>query len=238
MLDMFGFIAFTAIAVMGVGALILAGARGGAARSGLALVAAAWFALIVSFAAAGLFARSAGVGTLAIGAAVVTPVILGLIGFARSQAIRGFAQGIPLDVLVGVHAGRLLGVFFLGLYATGRLPATFALAAGWGDIFVGATALPLAWAVRRRVAGWRSLTWAWNTIGTFDLVNAVALGVGSADSPLRFIFERPDSGAIGTLPWVLIPGFLVPVYLLTHLTLYARLAGATKAESLPLRRAA
>jgi hypothetical protein len=61
--------------------------------------------------------------------------------------------------------------------------------------------------------------------GAYCLLSAVTLGIGSApNSPVRFIFERPDSGAIASLPWVLIPGILVPLYLLTHLAIFAQLA--------------
>jgi hypothetical protein len=69
------------------------------------------------------------------------------------------------------------------------------------------------------------LTLAWNLFGFVDLLTAVTLGVGSAsDSPARFIFESPSSDAVGFLPWLLIPGLLVPMYLLTHLMIFAQLA--------------
>jgi hypothetical protein len=44
------------------------------------------------------------------------------------------ALDTPLAVLVAIHAGRVLGVFFLLLLAAGRLPPTFAMVAGWGDL--------------------------------------------------------------------------------------------------------
>jgi len=239
MLDVLGAMTLTALAVLGVSALIVAGARDGAVRTRLALLAAAWFATIASLAAAGTFARPAGAGILAIGAAVAIPILAGLIAFANSRSVRSFALGAPLAVLVGVHAGRLLGGFFLALHAAGRLPATFALTAGWGDIFVGAAALPLAWAIYRRTPGWRPLALAWNALAMADLVTAVSLGVGSSDFPLRFIFENPNSGAIATLPWAMIPGFLVPLFMLTHLAIFAQIAvSVPKADRLPLRSAA
>ncbi len=110
------------------------------------------------------------------------------------------------------------------LYAAGRLAPTFALAAGWGDIAV-ATAAPLvAWAIHRRAAGWRGLALAWNTLGFADLVTAVTLGVGSAaGSPIRFIHEAAGSNIMSSLPWMLIPGFMVPLYLLMHLAIFDRL---------------
>ena len=182
----------------------------------------AWLAVVTGLAAAGVF--SAASRTPAIGAAVLAPVVIGVAVAGRVSALRTLALGIPLPVLVGVHVGRLLGAFFLVLLAEGRLPPTFALSAGWGDIAVAALAVPLAWAIHRRVAGWQALTLAWNSIGFLDLVTAVTLGVGSAPgSPLRFIFESPASSTMGSLPWLLIPGFLVPLYLLTHLAIFAQL---------------
>jgi hypothetical protein len=62
-------------------------------------------------------------------------------------------------------------------------------------------------------------------IGVADLLIAVTLGVGSAaDSPFRFIYEPVESGGtMAALPWTLIPAFLVPLYLLIHIAIFARL---------------
>ena len=163
-----------------------------------------------------------------IGLAVLMPVVVFLVSAARSPAVRSVALHTPLPALVGIHAARVLGVFFVLLFEAGRLPPTFALTAGWGDIAVAVAALPLAWAIRHQISGWRPLTFAWNLLGFADLVTAVTLGVGSAaDSPVRFIYETPNSGAVAALPWVLIPAVLVPVYLITHLAVFAQLTRTT-----------
>jgi hypothetical protein len=219
-LDILAAMTLTALAIVSVGLVIR---RAPAASGGLALAAAAWFAAVALLAAAGLFAPS-GLGTPAIGAAVLLPTLLGAIAFARSPAVRAFALAIPLGLLVAVHAGRLLGAFFLALLSDGRLPPTFALAAGWGDILVGATAIPLALAIRRRAPGWRPLAALWNTVGLLDLAAAVSLGIGStADSPVRFIHESSSTNTMASLPWLMIPGFLVPFFLLVHGAIYAQL---------------
>ena len=174
--------------------------------------------------ASGIFA-AATLGTPALGLAILAPIGLVLFSAARSPAVRTLSLTLPLTVLVGIHAGRVLGVFFLILFDAGRLPPTFALAAGWGDIAVGIAALPVAWAIQRQLNGWRLLTLVWNILGFADLVIAVTLGVGSApNSPVRFIFESPNSGEVATLPWVLIPAVLVPLYLLSHFAIFAHLA--------------
>ncbi len=227
MLDILGAIGLTLIAILCIGTLVLSGAPEDGSRRRIALLVAGWFTTIVALAAGGLFSTPHGLGTLAIGAAVAAPLLVGIIAFARSPSVRAFGMSIPLALLVGVHVGRLLGGFFVALHAAGRLPPTFALTAGWGDVLVGAAAVPLAWMIHRRASGWRTLTLAWNALALLDLVTAVLLGVGSApDSPVRFIFENPNSGAMGTLPWLMIPGFLVPLYMLSHLVIFARLAAS------------
>jgi len=224
MIDVIGAISLTALFALFCSVLISSSPIAAASRSKLAVAAVIWFACIASLAAAGAFSAGTG-GTVAIGMAIVAPIALSLVAAARSSTLRSVALNTPLAVLVAVHAGRILGVFFLLLLAAGRLPPTFAMTAGWGDIFVAITAWPLVWAIQRRVNGWRTLTLAWNLFGFVDLVTAVTLGVGSApDSPVRFIFESPNSGAVGSLPWLLIPGVLVPLYLLTHIAIFAQLA--------------
>lgn len=231
MLEILGGMTLTALAILAFGTLALAGAGDGAWRGRLAGIGAAWFVAITALAGLGLFSRTGSFGIIALSAAVFAPILVGGIALARSLRTRSFAGGIPLAVLVAVHVGRLLGGFFLALYQAGRLPPTFALTAGYGDVFIGLTALPLAWAIQRRVKGWKPLALAWNVLGALDLVSALTLGVGSAaTSPVRFIFETPDSGAVGVLPWALIPGILVPLYMLTHVAIFSRLAAHARGE--------
>jgi hypothetical protein len=234
MIDVVAALVLTGLAIGVAGALIFTSPVGQVGARRLAVGAAAWFLVVAGLAAAGLFSAASPVGTPAIAVAVVAPVLVLAIGAARVPSLRALTFGVPLAVLALVHVGRLLGAFFLALHADGRLPRTFATCAGWGDIGVALLALPVAWAVHRRVAGWWPLTLAWNTVGLVDLVAAVVLGVGSSSSPLRFIHESPDSGAMGTLPWLLIPGFLVPIFILAHLAVFVRLALDQRASPSPV----
>lgn len=189
-------------------------------------IAAGWLLLLAALAAIGLFSANL-YGTPLVGMAFALPVIAVLLLRARSATLHTLITTIPLTVLVAVHVGRLLGVEFLLLQAAGRLPSTFAFTAGWGDILVGSASLPLAFAIQRRMSGWRSWVLLWNCVGVADLLVAVALGAGSAaGSPIRFIYEEPSSALMGTLPWFLVPGYLVPVYLISHVAIFFRLLSA------------
>ena len=224
LLDIVGTIGLIALAAILAITLVPAGDHR-AMRMRLTLGISGWFVVAASLGLAGAFASPVLPVGVAVGIAVLLPVLVGAPIVARTQGHR-----IPLTTLVGVHAGRLLGASFLLLYYAGRLPYTFAHSAGWGDVATGALAIPVVWAIQHRTPGWRWFTAAWNVLGMTDLLAAVTLGVGSAPgSMFRFIFEAPGSGAIVTFPWVLVPAFFVPLYLLAHIGIFAALVASARA---------
>jgi hypothetical protein len=61
----------------------------------------------------------------------------------------------------------------------------------------------------------------WNVLGVADLVIAVFLGATSLPGPIQIFHEPQNSAIMSTVPWILIPCFLVPAFLFLHLcTLY------------------
>jgi hypothetical protein len=224
MLDIIGTILLTALAVVLVATLKPAGGRFAAKRVELGVILSVWFVVAALLGLAGAFTSSALPVGIAVGIAVFAPVIAGFGLVARTQGL-----GIPLTTLVAVNAGRVAGSAFLFLHAAGRLPSTFANSAGWGDVATGVLAIPLVWAIRNRVTGWKWFTGAWSVLGLADLLAAVTLGVGSAPGSLvRFIFETPGSGAIAVFPWALVPAFFVPLYMLTHISVFSALAASER----------
>jgi hypothetical protein len=222
MIDIVGAITLAALGVGITGALVLAAPLEAHRVRRLLAVAAAWFIAVTALAGAGVFVR---LGPAAIGVAVPGPITLALLNAGPGSTLRTLALGVPVSLLVALNATRVLGAFFLFLHADGRLPATFARSAGGGDIAVGLLALPVAWLASRRAPHWRTATLAWNTLALLDLLAAVTLGIGSTpDSAIRFILEDTAPGTMAMLPWFLIPGYLVPLYLLTHVAVFARLA--------------
>jgi hypothetical protein len=170
------------------------------------------------------------ISTPLLGAAVLIPVaVFSVIGFG-SFASRSWLQSAPLPALIALHAIRLLGVLFVLLYAAKRLPAPFAPVAGWGDIIIGATALPIALWVARQPNTARGAVLIWNSLGLADLVIAVSLGALSAPGPIRLFFADPSSALMGGLPWILIPCFLVPSLSFVHLVVFYRTLRTSAAE--------
>jgi hypothetical protein len=187
----------------------------------------AWFALVLALGATGALSP-AGSGAPALGLAVVLPIAALVCAYRALPSVRNAISATPLPALIALHAIRLLGFTFIVLYAEGRLPAPFAPSAGWGDVFIGATALPLASAVQRFGVRVRPLVFLWNALGVADLVVALTLGPLSAPGPLQVFVGPPDTSPMTTLPWLIIPGFLVPILLFTHIAIFTRLTAKTQ----------
>jgi hypothetical protein len=219
-LDLISTIELTAGAAIVIATLAftLAATRRGRIKAAAAL--AVWFAFVVFLGAT----QALNVGPPpALAAAVMAPVAALCVAFFYFPSIKAAAMAMPLPVLEAVNFGRVLGLSFVLLYAAGRLPAPFAPIAGWGDIFVGLAALPVAWAMNRFGARMLTLALVWNGLGLLDLVTAIGLGATSAPGAIQIFTGPPDSGIMTTLPWILIPCFLVPSYMFFHIVIFYRL---------------
>jgi hypothetical protein len=191
-----------------------------AIATGLAL----WFATVLFIGSTGILSPGR-LGTAALGIAVMLPILALSLLTLRTDRGRSSILQTPLPVLIAVHALRSLGFTFVVLYMAGRLPAPFAPAAGWGDIFIGVTALPLAWFISRNNSNGLgyNLLWLWNILGILDLVSAIALGATSSPGPIQLFHVTPNTSLMTTLPWIIIPCFLVPALAFFHIATFYRL---------------
>src|SRR6185437_5784695 len=184
-----------------------------------------WAAAIVTVAALGGFAPDAP-GRLPTPGFAFIAILAALFGtFRLSARFRSALLSIPLPVLVGLNIARIGGVFFLLLLADQRAPSPFAPSAGWGDIITGVVAIPLTLALARNAAPAWSVK-LWNAFGTLDLIVAVALGMLSAPTPFQVFTAAPGTAVLTSLPWILIPTVLVPIFLLLHLVIAANIRSA------------
>jgi len=136
--------------------------------------------------------------------------------YRGSTAVRTWADSVPLRRLLLLHATRFVGFYFLWLYHRGGLPYTFAVPGGWGDIAVATLAVLVAFAPlapdRRQL-----VVFVWNAIGLVDIVLVVITAA-------RLALANPSSmRALTILPLSLLPTFLVPLIVATHLLIFVRL---------------
>jgi hypothetical protein len=198
----------------------------------LAAIAGAWVGLATGLGAAGELTFSPDHPVPLVGVLFAVPLlVIGALALGY-PAVRSTLMAIPLPVLIGVNAMRVLGVLFLLLAAAGRLSGPFPFSAGLGDIITGAFAIPLALKVARSQKLAARAIRGWNIFGALDLFVAVGLGLTSAaGSPLQLIHARPGSEAMQYLPFCLVPTVLVPFYLITHGIIAAQLSARRAAAS-------
>ena len=68
---------------------------------------------------------------------ILIPILIGGLLISRSPRLARIIDAVPQHWLIGVQLYRALGVIFLILYGTGKLPGAFAWPAGLGDTLVG-----------------------------------------------------------------------------------------------------
>jgi hypothetical protein len=133
--------------------------------------------------------------------------------------LRVWVLNVDLSWLVLLHLTRLFaGVYFLVLCQRGQLPCEFARLAGWGDIVVAVLALAVVGAMRTEFA--KALLLTWNTLGLIDIIFVVF-------SALRFgLKDWQSMHTLRELPLSLLPTFLVPLIVASHVLIFVRLTRA------------
>jgi hypothetical protein len=230
--DILSTIGLTAGAAILVAALIVLFGQNSIERALIGGALALWFVAILWIGATGLLRPEGGLGTPGLGIVVTVPSFaLILIGLISPRARRLILEA-PATLLIAPHAMRVLGIVFVILYAEHRLPAPFAPAAGWGDVAIGLTALPMAYLVSRGERAAALPLLIWNALGLADLFDALALGAMSAPGPLQLFHGSPSSEIMTSLPWILIPCFIVPLLIFLHVASIYRLTQLPAAKRL------
>jgi hypothetical protein len=187
-------------------------------RPAVALVVTAWFLLVVALGAAGAFVGPPGAPPLPIAIGVAAPLLTFFAWMRLAKTFREFVLSLDLRLIAAMQAWRWGGLGFLSLYAHHVLPAVFAFPAGLGDMAVGVTAPWIVLALVRQpgfAAGTAFLRW--NLFGMLDLVVAISIGALSA------LLATGAPGEVSTiamarLPLLLVPAFLVPLFLMLHIS--------------------
>lgn len=170
--------------------------------------------------------------------AIIAPIIGGSVLLALLPGYRARVGRIPLHWLVRVQVLRVVGGLFLIAYLQDDIPAQFALPAGIGDVLIGLSAPFVAHKLAKegpRRA--RRAVLSWCALGMLDLVVAVSCGFLSAPSRIQQLALDNPNEAITSYPFVLIPTFAVPIAMLLHIYVVARLLAAPKTVATPVGEA-
>lgn len=175
------------------------------------LLLATWFGLALAVGIAGSFGNAS---APMVAITVWTLTGLALLTCWLIPGARAWAAMVDLRWLVGLHLTRFVGAYFLVLANRGELPMGFAKPAGIGDICVAVVAglILLIPGLRRR-----TILLTWNALGLIDIVFV-------ASSALRFgLHDWLSMAPLRELPLGLLPTFLVPLIIASHVLIFIRL---------------
>lgn len=138
-----------------------------------------------------------------------------LLAYFLIPALRAWIDSVDLRALVLLHVTRFVGIYFLVLYQRGDLPRAFAVPGGMGDIIVATMALPVALAPLADDHRRRAIV-IWNVVGFIDILSVIL-------TVIRINLSQPgDLAALTRLPLSLLPTFLVPMIIATHVIIFQR----------------
>jgi hypothetical protein len=202
-----------AVFVLLVIALAAAVARRLSARGRALLVG--WLVLLGVLAGAGVFLRDGRVQPYFLAAGLLATIVG--IGFVTSPAGAAVLARTSAATLLGLQSFRLVVELVLwALALQGRLSPLLTFEGRNFDVLVGLTALPMAWLCFARHAWPPAAAAVWNVAGIVILVATVLHFVLSAPSPLQRIHTEPPTTIVATLPYIWLPGFLVPLAWTLH----------------------
>ncbi|MEO8452632.1 MAG: hypothetical protein ABI647_22760 [Gemmatimonadota bacterium] len=149
-------------------------------------------------------------------AAVAALTIAVVVAGSRVASLRAWLATLDPRAAIALHLLRFVaGTAFLLAYSRGGLPRAFAVPGGIGDIAVAVLAVPLLIAPRE-AAWWTRAALLWNLFGLADILFVV---VNAARAALA---DPGSMTALLHLPLSLLPTFLVPLIIASHLWLLRR----------------
>jgi|SRR6202041_1501022 len=142
-------------------------------------------------------------------------LFLSIVFIVRPAGAR-LAQAFPLWIILGTQCFRIgVELFLHQLWHDGLVPKMLTFEGANVDIYIGLSALLIAWLSTRGRVGMK-IAFAWNVLGLLSLVNVVTRAVLTAPGPFNLIHAEVPNRMIGTFPFLFIPGFLVPLAVVLH----------------------
>jgi len=174
-----------------------------------------WVALLGFLALQGFFADFKALPPRILPALVV-PLVAGLL-YLWSAGTRDLLGRTPRHWPLYMQSFRIvMEVILWLLYLQHRVPAIMTFEGRNVDILVGLTALPVGYFCFVRKAWSPRVAFWWNIAAILILVNVVVHAQLSTPSPFRVFSTDPPVTFIAYWPYILLPGFLVPLAWLGH----------------------
>ena len=203
------------VVMAGLAVVAVNARRGVGAAVGVGLALGGWLAVIAWLAHVGAFEDFSRLPPRLLLA--LAPALLAIVWLCRAQAVGRLLDETPPGWLVYPQSFRIvMEIILWQLFVAGAAPAIMTFEGRNVDILVGLTAPLLAWLCFSRRVWTPSVAMWWNVAGVAILANVVIHAQLAAPTPFRVFHVEPPVTFIAYVPWIWLPGFLVPLAWALH----------------------
>ena len=148
--------------------------------------------------------------------AIIPPAIL-IIYLLKNRFFKLLLKSLSEKSLIYFQSFRIIvELMFYLLFTLSLIPFQMTFIGFNHDIIVGITALIAGNLFFFKKHRQQIAAILWNIAGIIILINIVIITALSTPSPYRVFMNDPSAAIIGSFPYILIPGFIVPVAIAVH----------------------
>jgi len=176
----------------------------------------AWLALLAILSLNGFFLNFSTIPPRF--AIVILPPIITIVILANLKAVTRLLAVIPQQWLIYTQAFRIWMEIILWLVFMAKvIPVQMTFEGRNFDILVGISAPVIAYFCFTKRKWSKKVAIIWNFVGWAILTNIVVIALLSTPTPFRVFTNEPANTLIAYMPYVWLPGFVVPVALALHI---------------------
>ncbi|MGB0429716.1 MAG: hypothetical protein ACPGLV_04520 [Bacteroidia bacterium] len=150
---------------------------------------------------------------------VVIISLIGIVLLVRNKTYREIIKAVPPQFIITFQAFRIPLELWLWLLFVNEIIPVQMTFEGYNFDVVPAILAPMVGYlvfVKKAVPVW--LAKAWNYFGIITVLTIVTIAALSMPSPIREFMNEPANTIIAFFPYIWLPGFLVPLALLLHVS--------------------
>jgi hypothetical protein len=201
-------------------------------KAALAGIIAIWFAAAAFTGAEHLLPNTGADLFAPIAVTAVIPVMAFIGLYLISTGFRRFVRAQDIETLTMLQHWRVIGFAFLPLYFHGALPGLFAWPAGIGDVALGLAAPLIILRLRRDPAYATSAGLVrYQYLGLLDFAVAIVTAGLAAGAYPSLTPDGVTSAAMDVWPLNLFPSFIVPIFIILHLTVLLKVRALRRQSS-------
>ncbi len=159
---------------------------------------------------------------------VILPVIISVIFLARAPKLSVFFNAVPLVWLILIQAFRIdMEIILWLLEKQALIPELITWNGRNFDIVIGLSAPLIAYFCYVKKPWANQVALIWNYLGIGFLLHVFILGLLSAPTPFRVFFTNPETIFIAHVPYIWLPGFVLPLAIFFHVAAIRKIKAAT-----------